>query len=114
MIKNLLHLMILFLFPAFIWGDFSPIYNELPIHEAVATKITPIQRPEALKKKPPQEKIYNIPPKPNDHAVWVPATGHGFTKLIAINGSVGFGEIPLPIMNGSRENGLKPPRDGPG
>lgn len=69
--RSVLFLLALVALPMFSFGDNAPFFNEIPIHEAYATKFQAVAPPNVILKKPPAEKIQNIPPKPTEDAFWI-------------------------------------------
>lgn len=57
--------------PGFACGEVTPIIPDSPIHEAYVTPFIPIHDPIVATKKPPSEKVQNIPPKPFEDAIWI-------------------------------------------
>ncbi len=68
---NFRFLFLMILLPTFSYSDNFAFNNDTPIHEAYATHYEYASPPERVAKKPPAEKVQNIPPKPTEDSVWV-------------------------------------------
>jgi hypothetical protein len=71
MFPNILFLYLMVILPALAYGDNIPFINDTPIHEAYATHYQIATPPLIAPKKPPAEKIQNIPQKPAEDSVWI-------------------------------------------